>query len=173
MAETNHEGGVNADARGTDGPAGVDTRKKKGAQQKKKGCHVQSVDEMRITELKNALRRLNLSTTGNKAELQMRLRGARARQQGQSEAEDDEVSDDAVENESVASDSMTESDDVSSYKEAASNEEDRRKRRKDRERTTIDVARRSGKGADKGGIEKPRRRTKEERASHSGGKTPS
>lgn len=167
MAETNHEEGVNAGARGTDGPAGVDTRKKKEVQQKKKGCHVQSVDEMRITELKNALRRLNLSTTGNKAELQMRLRGARARQQRQSEAEDDEVSDDAVENESVASDSMTESDDVSSYKEAASNEEDRRKRRKDRERTTINVARRSGKGADKGGIEKPRGRTKKERASHS------
>lgn len=167
MAETNHEEGVNAGAGGTDGPAGVDTRKKREAQQKKKGCHAQSVDEMRITELKNALRRLNLSTTGNKAELQMRLRGARARQQRQSEAEDDEVSDDAVENESVASDSMTESNDVSSYKEAASNEEDRRKGRKDRERTTIDVARRNGKGAGKGGTEKPRRRTKKERASRS------
>lgn len=169
MAETNYkeieEEGDNAGAAGKDDPTGVATRGKKEAQQKKKKHLGRPVDEMKITELKDALRKLNLSTTGNKAELQMRLRGARARRPPPQEEEDDKVSDDATENGSVASDSMTESDDESSDEEATSNKEDRRKKQKDRERTAIGVSKRSSVG--NGVIEKQRRRTIKEKVSRS------
>lgn len=165
MAETNHkeveEGGENAGAVGNNGPMGVVTREKKEAQQKKKRCLVRSVDEMKITELKDALSKLNLSTTGNKAVLQMRLRGARARRQASQEAEDEEGSDDAAGNESVASDSMTESDEASSDEEATSKKEDRRRKRKDRDRTV------KRNGASKVASEKQRRRMKKEKKSRS------
>lgn len=139
MAETSHkkveEEGGSAGAAGKRGSAGAAAREKGEARQKKKGRPVQCVDEMKVTEFKDALRKLDLSTTGNKAELQTRLLKARAKQQRQ-EAKDDEISDDAAENESVASDSATESDDASSDEET--NDKKRWMTKMEGSRTNID-----------------------------------
>lgn len=107
---------------------------------------------MKIVELKDALRRLNLSTTGNKTELKMRLQNARVRQQrlqGKDSSDVSDVDDDVAGDEGTASEESTAGDNDSDDENVVSSEEGSKKRkgRGDRERTSIErVSRRNRDG---------------------------
>lgn len=87
----------------------------------------QTVDEMRITELKDVLRTMKLSTTGNKTQLQLRLRNARAREC----ITDVETNRRAERDEESTSDEEVTDDEEESNDEVTSDEENRDEQRQD------------------------------------------
>lgn len=91
---------------------GATDGKKPYKMRKSKKTVERTVDEMKITELKNALRMLNLATSGNKTELQLRLRNARARQRitdkdRRAESDEESTSDEEITDEEALDDEAT------------------------------------------------------------------
>lgn len=90
--------------------------KKRGGQkstddrQKVRKYNDQDIDKIRIVELKDTLRRLNVSTTRNKSELQIRLRQGLARERWEKAGTFDK-------------DAMTDDDEISDNKETMSESE--------------------------------------------------
>lgn len=90
---------------------------------KSKKIAEKSIDEMKISGLKDALGRMNLSTTGNKAQLQIRLQNARVRRRV-SEIETNHESDRDEENADDEEATRATDDEGMTDNEATSNEED-------------------------------------------------
>lgn len=96
----------------------------------------QSIDEMKITDLKTALKRLNLSTTGGKIELKKRLQDAREKQQSLQEVQSDNVDDeddDTASEESSTNDGALDDENMSDGEGSK-----KRKEQDDRELKLID-----------------------------------
>lgn len=143
-----------ADHVGGDDHVGSRTRQKKSREsmvtRKPTG---RDIDDMKIIDLKSALRQLKLSTTGSKSELKVRLREARGRKRSIAMAADCDdgaataCEDDATNNEETTDESASD-DDSDDQTETEQNDEKNRKKRDEK------------KNVRRSEVMQPRRRTR-------------